>query len=163
MNMKNNWMKPLRARWQAMAARDRLALVCLSAVLLVLGFWWGAWLPVQAALRNARADVVDQQALQAHLRSHAAQLASRGKAVAATDASALPALLTASAARRGLAVVLQPPRPDQSLSVTVQGAPTEVVAWLRELQDAGVATRQLRLSRDAEAGWQGEVVLAAAS
>ena len=163
MNMDNDWKKPLQARWHAIAARDRLALVCLGAFLLMMGFWWGAWLPVQAALHNARANVADQQALQAHLRSHAAQLASRGKAVMATDTSALPALLTASAQRRGLAAALQPARPDQSLSVTVQGAPTDVVAWLRELQEAGVATRQLRLSRDAETGWQGEVVLAAAS
>jgi len=157
----NSRRQMLGRRWQALAGRERIALSVLAGFLL-LGFWWGAWLPVQAALRAARANVAEQQALQSHLRANAVALAGRSQAKAAVDAAAVPALLARSAERRGLVIVAPPTQADRQLLLTVQGAPTEIMAWLQELQAAGVATAQLRLSRDAQAGWQGELVLAAA-
>lgn len=158
----NSPWQMLGRRWQALAGRERIALSVLAGFLLLLGFWWGAWLPVQAALRAARANVAEQQALQSHLRANAVALAGRSQAKAAVDAAAVPALLASSAERRGLLIVAPPTQADRQLLLTVQGAPTEIMAWLQELQAAGVATAQLRLSRDAQAGWQGELVLAAA-
>lgn len=146
-------------RWQALPPRDRLALQTMAVFFLALGFWFGAWTPVRAALQAARANVAAEQQLQAHLRANASRLAVRGQAAARMNVADVPAMLAASADKHGLGIVQLQPQPDKRIAVTLNGHPVAVVAWLEALQNAGVGMVELTLAQGEDGSWKGDVLL----
>lgn len=147
------------ARWHALPPRDRLALQVMALFLVALGFWFGAWMPVRDALQAARANLAAEQQLQTHLRANASRLVAGGQVAAQMNATDLSAMLAASAGKHGLSIALLQPRPDQRIAVTLSGHPSAVVAWLEELQNAGVAMTELTLAQGEDGSWKGDMLL----
>ncbi|WP_449467825.1 type II secretion system protein GspM [Stenotrophomonas humi] len=146
-------------RWQALPPRDRLALQTMAVFFLALGFWFGVWTPVRAALQAAQANVAAEQQLQAHLRANASRLAGRGQVAAQMNAADVPALLASSAGKHGLSIDPLQPQPDKRIAVTLSGHPSAVVAWLEELQNAGVGMVELTLAQGEDGSWKSDVLL----
>lgn len=150
----------IAARWRRLAPRERIALQLLLAFAALLVLWFAAWSPTREALQQARSNVATQQQLQAHLRANAPRLIAAAQPTAAPDPEQLPALLTATADKHGLAISgVQ--RADQRIKLVLSGAPADVMAWLQMLQSLGVCVDELTLAQQPDAGWNGEVVLLA--
>ncbi|WP_161808994.1 type II secretion system protein GspM [Stenotrophomonas humi] len=94
-----------------------------------------------------------------HLRANAARLVAGGQLAAQMNATDLSAMLAASAGKHGLSIALLQPRPDQRIAVTLSGHPSAVVAWLEELQNAGVAMTELTLAQGEDGSWKGDMLL----
>lgn len=156
----SQWRRYGGRRWRALSSRDRLALQILALFFALLVVWFGAWQPLRGALQEARANVAAEQQLQRHLRANAPRLAARGHVAAKIKPEELPALLAASAGKHGLEIAQLQQRPDRRLALAINGSPAALIAWLEELQAAGVALAELTLALDADGGWRSDVVLA---
>ena len=148
----------IAARWRLLAPRERAALQLLLAFAAVLAFWFAAWSPTREALQQARRNVTMEQQLQTHLRANAPRLIAAAQRTAVPNPEQLPALLTATADKHGLAIsgVQQA---DQRIKFALSGTPADVMLWLQTLQSMGVSVDELTLAQQPDASWNGEVSL----
>lgn len=156
------WRRHVAMRWHGLSSRDRVALQLLALFFSALVVWFAAWQPLRGALDAARTNVAAEQQLQNHLRANAPRLAARGDVAAKMKPAELPALLVASTAKHGLEIAQLQHRPDQRTALAINGSPEALVAWLEELQSAGVGMIELSLVQDGEGRWRSDVVLDAA-
>jgi general secretion pathway protein M len=140
---------PFAARWQAMPARDRLALTLLGGFLLLVLLYLLLWRPASQQLEQARGFLQQQRALHAYLQEHAPQVhAARGRPQASIDPARLQGLVTGSAASQGLNVERLDSQGDGSLQVSLQ--PVEfarLLQWLVSLEEQGVRIEEAGLER----------------
>lgn len=152
------WLAPLRARWLALAPRERGALKLAAAVLAAYAAWALLLAPALQTLRSAPAELerLDAQWLQM-----------QALAVEARTLRAAPPLPTAqaaaalAAATQRLGEAAQLSQAGAQATVTLSGIDTlRLRDWLAEVR-AGARAQplQVQLTRDAR-GWSGSVVLA---
>jgi len=156
----------MKAWWNALSARERLALMVGAYGLGLILVWFGAVRPLQsdnARLRHAVAQAshdyawMQRAARQVRaLRDPGAGGAGQGQASGgvsdAVGKGGLIAALNASLARAGLADQLQSMRPDGSgrVYLVLKGcAYADLGPWLRGLGRAGIDVAQAQLSRQA--------------
>lgn len=150
---------PLRARWQALAARERLTLGTAIVLLVALLLWMVAVRPALATLNTAPAqlDALDAQLQQ--MQRLAAEVREL-RALPPVNASQAETALRATTERLGSAakLTLQGDR----ASVTFNGVAGEsLAAWLGEVRSAARARPiEASLTRSASGSYSGTLVLA---
>ena len=140
---------PLAARWQAMPARDRLALSLLGGFLLVVLLYLLAWRPVSQNLEQARSFLQQQRALNGYMQAHAPEVqALQGRPQVNLDPARLQGLVTASAASQGLNVERLDSQGNGGLQVSLQATEfTRLLRWLVSLEEQGVRVEEAGLER----------------
>lgn len=140
---------PLAQRWQAMSARDRLALALLCGFLLLVLLYLLAWQPVSRNLEQARHFLQQQRALHAYLQEQAPQVrALQGRPQSRIEPAALQGVVTGSAAGQGLSVERLDSQGNGALQINL--LPSEfgsLLRWLIELQEQGVRVEEAALER----------------
>lgn len=147
------------ARWRLLAPRERIALQLLLVFAAALAFWFAAWLPTREALQRARSHVAMEQQLQAYMRANGPRLVAAAQRAVAPDAEQLPALLTATADKHGLAIDAIQLQADRRVKLALSGAPADVVVWLQTLQGMGVSVDELTFAQQPDDSWKGDAVL----
>jgi general secretion pathway protein M len=149
------WTEPWRARWKALGARDRRVASVLAALLGAALFYLLFWNPVESGLAKSRERLALVQAQLARVQEQAALVAS----VRATPRAAPPANPVAAvgqaAERHGLREQLKKVDAEGASAVRVQieDAPfAALMAWLVELQQAGLRAESATLERHANPG-----------
>lgn len=147
-----------RARWRELGARERYLIGC-AVLLVLLALLWQAVLgPVLAALRGGQqhwmldAQLAQMQALQAQ-----AQMLKQQPRQSAADVQRSVEQVVREQLGVGARVVPQGER----LSITVANAAPEALAQLltQLRQNAKALPREVRLTRNANAQWDGVITL----
>jgi general secretion pathway protein M len=152
-NLHLHWQRsPLAQRWQALPARDRLALMALSAFLLLVLFYLALWQPAQRHAQAARAAFEEQRALYAYLQSRAPQLQGRDlQPRASLDPARLQGVVTASAAQQGLVIERLDTEGLGAVQVSLQPvAFAQLLGWIEALEAQGVRVEEAGLDRAEE-------------
>ena len=153
-----NFLSPLVARWQAMAARERRWLMSAALLVLLAIVWWLAVSPALATLRSAAnqsqlldAQLQQMQSLQAQAKAFQAQ-----PRIASDEARRL---LDASVKPFGAAAQLQ--IAGERAIVTFKSASADALAqWLLQVRlNVRTVPSEARLLRGPNGGWDGTVTL----
>lgn len=140
---------PLLARWQAMSARDRLALSLLGGFVVLVLLYLLAWQPVSQKLQQAQSFLQQQRSLHAYMQAHAPQVRSmQGRPQVSLEPARLQGLVTGSAASQGLNVERLDNQGDGRLQVSLQPAEfSRLLRWLVSLEEQGVTVEEAGLER----------------
>jgi general secretion pathway protein M len=153
--MKFAWTEPWLARWKALGARERRVASVLAVSFSAALFYLLVWSPVEGGLDRARARLVSVQAQLARVQEQAALVASvRAKPRVASPANPVAAVGQA-ADRHGLREQLKRVDAEGASAVRVQiedVAFPALMAWLVELQQAGLRAESATLERHANPG-----------
>lgn len=152
------WAAPLRARWQALAPRERGALRLVAAVIAAYAAWALLLAPAVQTLRSAPAELARLDAQRLQMQALAVEARTLRAAPPLPPAQA-QAALAAATQRLGEAARLS--QAGAQATVTLSGVDAlQLRDWLAEVR-AGARAQPLRveLTRDAR-GWSGSVVLA---
>ena len=148
-----HWQRsPLAQRWQALPARDRLALLALSVFLLLVLFYLALWQPVQRQAQAARAAFEEQCALFAYMQSRAPQVQGRDlQPRASLGPARLQGVVTASAAQQGLVIERLDTEGYGAVQVNLQPvAFAQLLRWIQALEEQGVRVEEAGLDRAEE-------------
>jgi type II secretory pathway component PulM len=149
------WTEPWRARWTALGARDRRVASVLAGLLGAALFYLLVWSPVEGGLARARERLVSVQAQLARVQGQAALVASM-RATPRVTASANPVAAVGQAAERhGLREQLKKVDAEGASAVRIQiegAAFPALMAWLIELQQAGLRAESATFERHASPG-----------
>ncbi len=153
---------PLRARWEAMAAREKRLVAGALALLVLALLWWVALAPAWQTLRNAPAQHQTLDVQLQHMRGLQAQAQALQAQPAMRKDDALRAL--ESALHQTLGASAQLSVVGDRATVTLRGAPASALAqWLVQARvNARAVPTEARLTRSAGAGaptWDGTLVL----
>lgn len=150
---------PLRARWQALAARERLVLTLAGAVLGALLVWMIGVRPALATLRSAPAQLDTLDAQLQHMQRLAAEVREL-RTLPPVNTAQAEAALRATTERLGAAarLTLQGDR----ATVSFNGVAGESLAgWLGEVRSAARARPiEASLTRSPTGSYSGTLVLA---
>lgn len=154
--MNLSWMEPARARWNALAARERRAASILAAFLGAVLLYVLVWSPVQGGLARARAHLASVQVQLAQVQEQAALVEKvRGTPRSTPPADAAGAVEQA-AQRHGLREHLKRVEAEGAgrVRVQVEGASfSSLTAWLVELQQqSGLRAETATIERHAIPG-----------
>ncbi len=153
-----NFLSPLVARWQALAARERRWLLSAAVLVLFAIVWWMAVSPALATLRSAAnqsllldAQLQQMQSLQAQAKALQAQ-----PRIAPDEARRL---LDASVKQFGAAAQLQ--IAGERATVTFKSASADALAqWLLQVRlNVRTVPSEARLLRGPNGSWDGTVTL----
>lgn len=148
-----HWQRsPLAQRWQALPARDRLALAALSVFLLLVVFYLALWQPAQRHAQAARAAFEEQRALYTYLQNRAPQVQGRDlQPRASLDPARLQGVVTASAAQQGLVIERLDSEGFGAVQVNLQSvAFAQLLRWIQALEEQGVRVEEAGLDRAEE-------------
>lgn len=148
-----HWQRsPLAQRWQALPARDRLALMALSVFLLLVLFYVALWQPAQRHAQAARAAFEEQRALYAYMQSRAPQVQGRDlQPRTSLDPVRLQGVVTASAAQQGLVIERLDAEGYGAVQVNLQPvAFAQLLRWIEALEAQGVRVEEAGLDRAEE-------------
>lgn len=150
----------LRARWTALAPRERMLVAAAAALVGLALLWWVALAPALATLRTAEAQhqVLDTQLQQMH-RLQAQARAMQTQPRLAQD-EAMRQL--EQAIRQQLGVSARYSIAGDRVTVTLANTPSQALAqWLSQVRaNARALPGEARLTRNASgAGWDGTLVL----
>ena len=154
--MNLSWMEPARARWNALAARERRAASILAAFLGAVFFYLLVWSPVQGGLVNARTHLATVQVQLAQVQEQAALVEKVRSTPRSTPPSDAAGAVERAAQRHGLREQLK--RVDAEgagrVRVQIEGAPfSALTAWLVELQQqSGLRAESATIERHANPG-----------
>mgnify|MGYP000448124291 CR=1 FL=1 len=139
----------LGQRWQALAPRERLALVLLALFLLLVLLYLSLWRPVQQGLVTAREAYEQERALHAYMQAQAPLARSLASTPQSNlDPARLQGVVTASATEQGLTVERLDSAGDGSLEVSLQAAPfAQLLRWFVVLERQGVRIAEAGLDR----------------
>ncbi|WP_372874902.1 type II secretion system protein M [Pseudomonas sp.] len=136
-------------RWRALQSRERLALGLLALFVLLVLLYLLLWQPAQRGVTAARSAYEQERGLHAYLQAQAPLARSLvSKPQTSLDPTRLQGLVTASAAKQGLAIVRVDSDRDGSLQVSVQPAPfAQLLRWFSSLEQQGVRIAEAGLER----------------
>jgi len=151
-----SWIEPARARWNALAARERRAASILAGFLGAALFYLLVWSPVQGGLARARAHLASVQVQLAQVQEQAALV----EKVRSTPRSAPPSdtagAIEQAARRHGLREQLKRVEAEGAgrVRVQIEGASfSALTAWLVELQQqSGLRAESAMIERHANPG-----------
>ena len=150
-----------RAAWARLSGRERTAVGAAVAVTALAAVWWLLVAPAWSTLRAApeRHERLDAQL--GHMQRLAAQ-AEGLRAEASTAPGRDQTLKTLEAATQSLGAQAQIAVLGDRATLTLRGArPEGVAAWLVQVrQNARLVPVESQLTRDAEGGWSGTVIVA---
>jgi general secretion pathway protein M len=153
--MNFSWMAPWRARWNALGARERRVASALAVFLGVVLFYLLVWSPVESGLAKSRERLASAQAQLARVQEQAALVVSM-RATPRVAPPANPAAAVGQAAERlGLREQLKRIDAEGTGAVRVQvedAAFADLMAWLNELQQAGLRAESATLERHTNPG-----------
>ena len=130
-------LEPLRARWRALAPRERRALRVLSAFFGVVLFYVLVWSPVQSNLTRLRAQLPAEQSRLARMREQSALVANLRRSQPANSSVDPLSAAQQAAERLGLRDKMKRIEADgaRGVRVEIEGASfNAVTGWLTELQ-----------------------------
>jgi len=149
------WTEPWRARWKALGAREQRVASALAALLGAALFYLLVWNPVESGLAKARERLALVQAQLARVQVQAALVASVRAAPRVAPPASPAAAVGQAADRHGLREQLKRVDAEGASAVRVQieDAPfPALMAWLVELQQAGLRAESATLERHANPG-----------
>lgn len=150
------WAEPFRGRWNALPARERLALSVLGTVIGAALFYLLIWSPVHEGLAKARVRLSTAQVQLARVKEQAVQVSSLRNAPRITPPANLAAAVEQAAGRHGLGAQLKRIEAEGAGGVRAQfeGVPAAaVMAWLVELQQrSGLRAERATFERQTSPG-----------
>ncbi|MDR8015911.1 type II secretion system protein M [Pseudomonas guguanensis] len=152
-NLQLHWQRsPLALRWQALPARDRLALLALSLFLLLVLFYLALWQPAQRHAQAARAAFEEQRELYAYLQSRAPLVQGRElQPRTSLEPARLQGVVTASAAEQGLVIERLDTEGLGAVQVNLQPvAFAQLLGWIEALEGQGIRVEEAGLDRAEE-------------
>jgi general secretion pathway protein M len=136
--LKQEWVKPLQAKWERLAPRERRAVGILAGVMAFVLLYFLVWSPLQRSLTRLRVDVPNEQGQLLRMRQQAAQVAQiRLKAPAPQISGNLIPNIEQSATAHGLRASFTRLEPEGANGVRIQvdGASfNALIGWLSEAQ-----------------------------
>ena len=149
----------LRARWEPLAAREKMLVAGAAALVGLALVWWIVFAPAISALRGAEAQhrALDAQ-LQQMLRLKAQAQAMQGQPRQSHEEALR---LLEQAIRERLGTSARYTIAGERVTVTLAGTPSEALAqWLTQARvNARALPGEARLQRNAAGGWDGTLVL----
>lgn len=131
----------------ARSRREQLLLTAMLALALPLLAWLLVYRPVDAALTSARARNVAAVHEHGRVVAQLAQLKQTAPATSTPATGDLALLVSVSAGRHGVVLASNSMQgPDAMAFVTQAGPVTAPLRWLQELEEQGVAVRELQLT-----------------
>lgn len=149
------WIEPLKKRWQALGARERLALTILAVFLVPVLLYLLVWSPVESGLAKSTARLSTVQGQLAQVREQAALVTALRAAPRSEAPPDAASAVQEAAAGNGLREQVKRVDADSPGSVRVQleAAPfSALMALLVELQQKGLRTESATIERNAKAG-----------
>ena len=149
------WIEPLKKRWQALGARERLALTILAVFLVPVLLYLLVWSPVESGLAKSTARLSTVQGQLAQVREQAALVTALRAAPRSEAPPDAASAVQEAAAGNGLREQVNRVDADSPGSVRVQleAAPfSALMALLVELQQKGLRTESATIERNAKAG-----------
>ena len=149
------WIEPLKKRWQALGARERLALTILAVFLVPVLLYLLVWSPVESGLAKSTARLSTVQGQLAQVREQAALVTALRAAPRSEAPPDAASAVQGAAAGNGLREQVKRVDADSPGSVRVQleAAPfSALMALLVELQQKGLRTESATIERNAKAG-----------
>lgn len=149
----------LIARWDALAAREKMMVASAMAVVSVALVWWIAFAPALSVLRGAENQhrTLDAQ------RQQMARLAAQAQAMQAQPKQNHDEAMRQleAAIRQQLGVAARYSIAGERVTVTLAGVPSEILAqWLAQARvNARALPGEARLQRNAAGLWEGTLVL----
>ncbi len=154
--MNLSWMEPARARWNALASRERRAAALLAGFLGAVFFYLLLWSPVQGGLAYARTRLATVQVQLAQVQEQAALVEKMRSTPRSTPPSDAAAAVEQTAQRHGLREQLKRVESEGAgrVRVQIEGAPfLALTAWLAELQQqSGIRAESAMIDRHANPG-----------
>jgi len=154
--MNLSWLEPARARWNALAARERRAASVLAPFLGAVLFYLLVWSPVQGGVAKARVRLASVEVQLQQVRGQAALVEKARSAPRATLPSDAAAAAEQAAARYGMRERLKriDPEGTRAVRIQIEEAPfVAVTAWLVELQQqSGLRAESAMIERHANPG-----------
>ncbi|MDA8485194.1 type II secretion system protein M [Pseudomonas resinovorans] len=140
----------LAARWRAMPARDRTALLGLGIFLGLVLLYLLLWLPAERRLASAREYFESQRSLHAYLQQRAPEARSvQSQPESQVDPERLQGLVTATAAEQGLGVERIDSDAPGAVQVNLQPAAfPSLLRWFGVLEGQGVRIDEAGLDRN---------------
>lgn len=149
----------LRARWDLLAAREKLLVAAAVGLVALALVWWVAMAPALATLRAADEQhrVLDGQ-LQHMLRLQAQAQAMQGQPRQSPDESMR---LLEAAIRQHLGITARYTIQGERVTLTLSGTQSQALAqWLTQARvNARAVTQEVRLARNPAGGWDGTVLV----
>lgn len=139
--------------WHARSSREKRLVILASAALLVGGYYWGIWQPLQQALEHERSQLQQQQTLLTRMQVAQPQiLAHRNahpKAGPARPQGSLAQLISESAQQHQI-VVTRIVNKDDSIQLSINPLSfNSLLAWLNTLHDEfGIQVRFFDVSAE---------------
>ena len=144
------WIEPLKKRWQALGARERLALTILAVFLVPVLLYLLVWSPVESGLAKSTARLSTVQGQLAQVREQAALVTALRAAPRSEAPPDAASAVQEAAAGNGLREQVKRVDADSPGSVRVQleAAPfSALMALLVELQQKGLRTESATIER----------------
>jgi general secretion pathway protein M len=149
----------LRARWDMLAAREKLMVVAATALVALALAWWIAIAPALATLRAADEQhrVLDTQ-LQQMLRLQSQAQAMQGQPRQTQDEAMR---LLEAAIRQHLGITARYSIQGERITLTLAGTQPQALAqWLTQARvNARALPGEARLTRNPAGGWDGTIVV----
>jgi general secretion pathway protein M len=150
----------MQKQYEAMPARDRLALKLLGVAVLMCVVYFLIWVPAQNYMQNAQRDYEQNQQLLATIKTNKIFLSSlvRNSGASGTqkimDSQQLVSSVTNMAKRNGVTLKRFEPSGDTQLKVWVDNVSFDkMIAWLAALQASlNVSVEQISIEKDDVAG-----------
>jgi len=150
------WTASWRTRWNALAARERQAVLLLGAFFGVIFFYLGVWNPVREGLASARARLAAAQAQLVQVKGQAVMVASVRNAPRASPPANVAESVQEAAERNGIRAQLRRVDAEGARGVRVQFegvSLASLLACLVELQQrSGLRAERATLDRQASPG-----------
>lgn len=147
----------MRARWNALAPRERLLLLCAAAVLLAALLYLAVWEPLVKSNQRLRGDVSQLRSNLSWLRSVEPEVSRlRGRNMGVANGGTLLNLVDQGSKSNGLASSITRLQPEGEKEVRLwfdQVSYESLMRWVLELETAqGVQVAELNVGRTANAG-----------
>jgi type II secretory pathway component PulM len=151
----SSWIGPARARWNALAARERRVAAVLVLFLGAVFFYVLVWSPVQGGLAHARTRLAAVKFQLAQVQEQAALVEKHRNAPRSAPPADAAGAVEQAAQRHGLREQLK--RVDAEgagrVRVQIEGASfSALTAWLAELQQRGLRAESAAIERQANPG-----------
>ncbi len=158
-NLKNNpSVLNAQRQYEALPARDRLALKVLALVFVLLILYFAAWKPAEDFMNQAKSDLAYNQDILSLINTNSAVLAQSSKQSssnkASLDSQQLVSTVTNMAKQKGVVLKRFEPSGGDKLKVWVDNASFDkMVIWLVSLKKSlGITVEQITIERDDEPG-----------
>jgi general secretion pathway protein M len=157
--MKADALRAVRARWDLLAAREKVMVAGAASVIALALVWWIAIAPALATLRAADAQhrTLDAE-LQQMLRLQAQAQTMLGQPKQTQDEAMR---LLELAIRQHLGIAARYAIQGERVTLTLTAAPSQAIAqWLTQARvNARALPNEVRLARNPAGGWDGSIVV----